>query len=145
LGTKTSDRVREQLFRSTCSSSGATMGIQAVHRARHLFPEHCRATPDPIARVRMAGGHVFDESVSHLADPSPQAHSKRVTALAVMMPGEAWFHAKTPSGEKTARLVSGLSLLDAWSFETSFTHSTTSEGIGPTSAAAKALNGGKAE
>jgi hypothetical protein len=36
-------------FRSTCSASAAHDGIQAVHGARHLFPEHCRATPNPMA------------------------------------------------------------------------------------------------
>jgi hypothetical protein len=50
-GTKTSDRARDHVFlrvRSTCSASAATMGIQTVHQARHLFPEHCPATLNPM-------------------------------------------------------------------------------------------------
>ena len=39
-------------------------GIQTVHRARHLFPEHCQATPDPMAHLRMAAG----ESVPRTAE-----------------------------------------------------------------------------
>jgi hypothetical protein len=29
-------------------------GIQTLHRARHLFPEHCRATPDTMVHLRMS-------------------------------------------------------------------------------------------
>ena len=57
-----SDRVRDQVFlrvRSPCSASAATVRDRTVHRARHLFREHCQATPDPMAHLRMAGGIHF--------------------------------------------------------------------------------------
>jgi hypothetical protein len=33
-------------------------GIQGRPPGRHLFSQHCRAIPDPMARVRMAGGAI---------------------------------------------------------------------------------------
>src|SRR6266540_4477717 len=33
------------------------IGIQTVHRARHLFREHCSATPEPMSHLRMGGMH----------------------------------------------------------------------------------------
>jgi len=60
VGHKNLDRTRDQVFprvRSTCSASAVTVGIQTVHRARHLFSQHCRAAPEPMSHPRMGGMH----------------------------------------------------------------------------------------
>jgi hypothetical protein len=56
VGHKDSDHARDQVFlrvRSTCSASAAPMGIQAVQWTRHLFSQHCLATPEPMSHLRM--------------------------------------------------------------------------------------------
>jgi hypothetical protein len=42
-------------------------GSQTVHRARHLFREHCGATPAPMAHLRMAAGR-YGELVRSLLE-----------------------------------------------------------------------------
>jgi hypothetical protein len=75
VGCKNSNRARDQVFlrvRSTCSASAATIGIQAVQRTRHLFSQHCQATPDPMVHIRMkpspdSGGPKGNPSLSAIA------------------------------------------------------------------------------
>jgi hypothetical protein len=69
-GTKTSDRDRDQVFRRVArpaSPPRPRCGIWTVHWARHLFREHCRATPDPMAHLRTAGGSVEDPAMGAVA------------------------------------------------------------------------------
>src|SRR6266545_3539829 len=56
-------------------------GIQTVHRARHLFPEHCRATPDPMVHLRMVAGESQPGVASRGVGLSTFARSGEVSPL----------------------------------------------------------------
>jgi hypothetical protein len=58
-GTKPWDPPRDQVLSSSSLDlffGGHSGGPRPSTRARHLFREHCRATPAPMSRLRIAGG-----------------------------------------------------------------------------------------
>jgi hypothetical protein len=70
VGHKNSDRARDQGFRG--------VGFLTPARARHLFSQHCQATPAPMSHLRIAGG-IHQQSWERSPCSGPAERSQRET------------------------------------------------------------------